>query len=790
MILQRAGGCTGFAKRHAREIRGPRGSPPGIPPDATGEDVGLQFPEMKVVSIGGGPAGLYFALLMKKADSAHDVRVVERNRPDDTFGFGVVFSDATLEHFAEADRETYDAIVESFAHWDDIDIHYQGQVLTSTGHGFSGLARQRLLDILRRRCLELGVRCEFEREVTDPEAWADADLVVGADGVNSVVRARYAEHFRPRIDVRPNKFVWLGTTFPFPAFTFIFKESEHGLWRVHAYRYNATDSTFILETTEATWRRAGLTEATEDDTVAFAEKLFARELSGHRLLKNRSLWRNFPTVRNARWSHGNVVLVGDAAHTAHFSIGSGTKLAIDDAIALAGALAAHADVSAALTAYEAARRPEVESLQRAAQVSLEWFEQTERYHGRLEPIQFAFSLLTRSLRVTHANLKVRDAKLVEAVDRWCAERASVHTEPPPPPMFTPFRLRDLVLSNRVVVSPMCQYSAEDGTPNDWHLVHLGSRAMGGAALVIAEMTDVSREGRISPGCTGMYKPEHVPAWRRIVDFVHGHSRAAIGLQLAHAGRKGSTRRLWEGIDEPLPAGNWPLISASPIPFLPHSQVPRAMSRADMDRVRDDFVRATGMAADAGFDLLELHFAHGYLLASFLSPLTNRRDDEYGGALVDRARYPLEVLRAVRTAWPASRPISVKISATDWAPGGISLEDAVELARLLKAAGCDIVTVSAGQTVPDAAPAYGRLYQTPLSDRIRHEADVPTMTVGAITSHADVNSIIAAGRADLCVLARAHLYDPYWTLHAAWEQGWELPLPNQYVSLKNFTPRLR
>ena len=753
---------------------------------------------MKLVSIGGGPAGLYFALLMKKADPAHDVTVVERNRPDDTFGFGVVFSDATLDHFAEADRETYEAIVASFAHWHDIDIHYQGQVLTSTGHGFSGLSRQRLLDILRRRGVDLGVRFEFEREVTDLSAFADADLILGADGVNSVVRSHHAEHFRPTIDVRPNKFVWLGTTFPFPAFTFIFKESEHGLWRVHAYRYNATDSTFILETTDETWRRAGLGDATEDDTLAFAEKLFARELSGHRLLKNRSLWRSFPTVRNARWSHGNAVLVGDAAHTAHFSIGSGTKIAIDDAIALARALQTHGDIATALTAYEVERRPEIAGLQRAAQVSLEWFEQTERYHGRLEPIQFAFSLLTRSLRVTHTNLKVRDAKFVETVDRWCAEQASIQArdeprsggEPPPPPMFTPFRLRDLVLDNRVVVSPMCQYSAEDGTPNDWHLVHLASRALGGAALVIAEMTDVSREGRISPGCTGMYKPEHVVAWRRIVDFVHAQSRTAIGLQLAHAGRKGSTRRLWEGIDEPLPDGNWPLISASPIPFLPHGQVPRAMTRQDMDGVRDDFVRAARMAEEAGFDLLELHFAHGYLLASFLSPLTNRRTDEYGGSIANRTRYPLEVLGAVRAVWPAGKPMSVKISATDWAPGGFTVGEAVEVARLLKACGCDIVTVSAGQTVADAVPVYGRLYQTPLSDRIRHEAEVPTMTVGAIASYADVNSIIAAGRADLCVLARAHLYDPYWTLHAAWEQGWELPLPNQYVSLRNFTPRLR
>ena len=702
---------------------------------------------------------------MKKADRGHDVTVLERNRSDDTFGFGVVFSDATLERFAHADPETHDAIVGSFAHWDDVDVHYQGQVLTSTGHGFAGMARQRLLDILQRRCAELGVCLCFQTEVADLAGWADADLIVAADGVNSGLRTRDAEHFEPRLDARRNKFVWLGTTCPFPAFTFIFKESEHGLWRVHAYRYDATHSTFILETTEDTWRRAGLDGATEDATLAFAEALFARELDGHRLLRNRSVWRNFPIVRNLRWSHGNVVLVGDAAHTAHFSIGSGTKLAIEDSIALARSLQTHADVGTALTAYEAERRPEVESLQRAAQVSLEWFEDAERYHGRLEPIQFAFSLLTRSLRVTHENLKVRDAKFVESVDRWCAEQATVQTRTAvpasPPPMFTPFRLRDLVLGNRVVVSPMCQYSAEDGTPDDWHLVHLGSRAMGGAALVMAEMTDVSREGRISPGGTGMYKPEHVTAWRRIVEFVHTRTRAAIGIQLAHAGRTGSTRKLWEGIDEPRPDG-----------------------------VRDDFVRAARMADEAGFDLLELHFAHGYLLASFLSPLTNRRRDEYGGDLAARARYPLEVFEAVRAAWPPAKPMSVRISATDWAPGGFTPDDAVALARLLKARGCDVIDVSAGQTVADAEPVYGRLYQTPFSDRVRQEAQIPTMTVGAVTTYADVNSIVAAGRADLCVLARAHLYDPYWTLHAAWEQGVELPLPNQYISLRNFTPRMR
>ena len=751
---------------------------------------------MKIVSVGAGPAGLYFALLMKKADPAHDVLVVERNRPDDTFGFGVVFSDATLDAFAEADHETHAEITRNFAHWDDIAIHYRGETLTSTGHGFSGLSRQLLLDILQRRCVELGVTLRFGTEVSDLGAWADADLVLAADGVNSVIRSRYAEHFRPQVDWRGNQFVWLGTTFPYPAFTFVFKESAHGLWRVHAYRYNAGMSTFILETTEAAWRRAGLDQADEDRTIAFAERLFAEELRGHRLLKNRSLWRNFPTVRNGAWHHRNIVLIGDAAHTAHFSIGSGTKLAMEDAIALCRALERHAEVEKALVAYEEERRPEVERLQRAAQVSLEWFEQTERYHGRLEPIQFVMSLLTRSLRVTHGNLKVRDPRLVATVDRWFAGRAeaqsrvAVAASPAPPPMFTPFRLRDMLLSNRIVVSPMCQYSAEDGTPNDWHLVNLGSRAVGGAALVVAEMTDVSREGRITPGCTGMYKPEHVTAWTRIVDFVHAHSTAKIALQLAHAGRKGSTRRLWEGIDEPLPEGNWPLLSASAIPYHPYSQVPKAMDRADMERVRDHFVRAARMAEDAGFDMLELHFAHGYLLASFVSPLTNTRADDYGGSLAGRMRYPLEVFDAVRAVWPAPKPVSVKISATDWAEGGLSAEDAVGVARLLREHGCDIVTVSTGQTVPDAKPVYGRLYQTPFSDRIRYEAGIPTMTVGNIGSYDDVNSILAAGRADLCVLARGHLYDPYWTRHAAYEQGYDLPWPNQYVSVTSFTPRLR
>jgi anthraniloyl-CoA monooxygenase len=749
---------------------------------------------LRIVCIGGGPAGLYFAILMKKADPRHDVVVLERNRRGDTFGFGVVFSDATFAGFEDADPETTAEIERHFAHWDDIDIHYRGDVVTSTGHGFCGCSRTMLLEILTNRALALGVRIEFEREVGDPAAFADADLVLAADGVNSGIRQRYAQEFGPSIDLRPNRFVWLGTTKPFPAFTFYFKQNEHGLWRVHAYQYERGNSTFIVEAAEATWRRACMDKASEHETVAYCERLFAAELDGHRLLENRSIWRAFPTIRNKRWSHGNVVLMGDAVHTAHFSIGSGTKLAMEDAIALARTLARVPRVADALEAYEAERRPAVDAVQRAAQVSMEWFEETERYFGRLAPTQFAFSMLTRSLRITHSNLKLRDPEFVRRVDEWFARDAAAQShekiavDPPPPPMFTPFRLRETVLANRVVVSPMCQYSAEDGMPNDWHLVHLGSRALGGAGLVISEMTDVSRDGRISPGCTGMYRREHVEGWRRVVEFVHANSFAKIGMQLAHAGRKGSTRLAWDGIDRPLASGNWPLIAASPLPYLPLSQTPRAMTRADMDQVRDDFVRAARWADEAGFDLVEIHMAHGYLLASFLSPLTNRRDDAYGGAVANRLRYPLEILRAVRAAWPARKPISVRISATDWKPGGTSPQDAVEIARALRQAGADIIDVSAGQTVSDDAPVYGRLFQTPFADRIRHEAEVPTMTVGNISSYADVNSILAAGRADLCVLARGHLYDPYWTRHAAFEQGVELPWPKQYLSARSFTPR--
>ena len=747
---------------------------------------------MKVAIVGGGPAGLYLAILLKKADPSHDVIVHERNRPDDTYGFGVVFSDATLESLAAADPETFVAIERAFFHWDDIDIHYKGEVLSSTGHGFSGLERRALLEILADRCQALGAELRFESEIDDSESLADADLVVGADGVNSTVRERWRQAFEPTIDWRPNKFVWLGTTHPFPAFKFYFKYDANGLWRVHAYRYSESLSTFIVETTDETLARSGLEDRPEKDTLAFCEELFAEELDGHRLIANRSVWRSFPTLTCGAWSHGNVVLIGDAAHTAHFSVGSGTKLAMEDSIALAAALRAHASVPAALAAYEAERRPLVASLQRAAKASLVWFEGTERYM-ETEPIQFAFNLLTRSLRITHEDMKTRDPAFTARVDRWFAERAAeqsaveVPLDPPPPPLFTPYRIRELLLHNRVVVSAMCQYSAEDGTPNDWHFVHLGSRAVGGAGLVMAEMTDVSPEGRISPGCTGMYDPEHVAAWRRIVDFVHRHSIAAIGIQISHAGRKASTRLAWEGSDEPLPDGNWEIMAPSPIPWFPHSQVPRQMTREDMDQVVADHARAARMADESGFDLLEIHMAHGYLLASFLSPATNRRDDAYGGPLENRMRFPLEVFDAVRAEW-TTKPLSVRISAVDWVPEGQRIEDSIEFARILKERGVDIVDVSAGQTVPHARPEYGRQFQTPFSDRIRHEVGVPTMAVGNISSYMDVNTILAAGRADLCALARAHLWDPYWTRNAAWRLGWDLRWPDPYSTLNRYTPR--
>jgi len=745
---------------------------------------------VRIHCIGGGPAGLYLAILLKKQDAGHEIRVIERNAPNDTFGWGVVFSDETLGNFLEADEPTAREITRAFVHWTDIDVHYRDQVARSTGHGFSGMSRKRLLNILQARAAELGVEVEYKREVDSLDEWKSADLVVAADGINSIIRRTHEDWFGPSIDGRKCRYMWLGTDRPLDAFTFVFRESPHGLFQVHAYPFEAGTGTFIVECHEDVWRRAGLDRATEAESLAFCSELFAPELEGHRLLSNASKWIQFSTVKNARWHHDNVVLLGDAAHTAHFSIGSGTKLAMEDAIELARALEVERDVPSALATYEAVRRPMVERIQRAAQRSLEWFEDSARY-TKQEPDQFLFGLMTRSLRITHENLRLRDPALVERVDRWLMAQASVKADEVVPPMFLPLEVRAMHLENRVVVSPMCMYSAEDGTPNDWHLVHLGARALGGAGLVIAEMTDVSADARISPGCAGMYDEKHVPAWKRIVDFVHANSAAKIGLQLGHAGRKGATKRLWEGDGEPLEASAWPLLAPSPLPWKRGSQTPRAMTRDDMDRVTADYVRAAKMAERAGFDMLELHCAHGYLLSSFLTPLVNHRTDAYGGSLENRMRYPLEVFDAVRAAWPAGKPMSVRLSATDWVDeGGLTDDDTVVIARVLAEHGADLIDLSSGQTTPDAKPQFGRLWQTRFSDRVRNEVGVRTMAVGAISSWDDANSVIAAGRADLCVLARAHLADPHFTLHAAAAQGYEgVRWPPQYL-LARPPPRAR
>ena len=743
---------------------------------------------MRVTCIGGGPAGLYFGILIKRRFPAWKVSVLERNRPLDTFGWGVVFSDATLENLRVADEPTHAEITQAFAHWDDIEIHFDGHTIVSGGHGFCGISRKHLLAILQARAAELGVELNFQYEVDDVAAERSrCDLLVGADGINSRVRNTYAAMFQPELDRRKCRFVWLGTTLPLDAFTFLFERTEHGWFTVHAYRFDEELSTFIVECREETWLAHGLDNAETDQTIAFCEKLFAPYLNGHRLMANSAHlrgrdWLNFTRVGNERWVYENVVLLGDAAHTAHFSVGSGTKLAMEDAIGLADALSSSVTLSEALTEYEGSRKIEVIKLQNAARNSTEWFENVGRY-ASLPPEQFAYSLLTRSQRIGHENLRLRDTTYVEGVEEWFAGR-------PVPPMFTPFRLRDLKLANRIVVSPMDMYSAVDGTPNDFHLVHLGTRALGGAGLIFTEMTCVTREGRISPGCTGMYLPEHVDAWKRIVGFVHGSSRTKICLQLGHSGPKGSTKLMWEGMDQPLDAENWPVVGPSAIPYAPINQVPSELSKPEMDAILAAFVRAAEMGLAAGFDMLELHCAHGYLLSSFITPLRNHRRDAYGGSLENRLRYPLEVFRAMRTVWPAERPMSVRISATDWVDGGISGDDAVEIARAFKAEGADLIDVSTGQTSPDAKPVFGRMFQTPYADKIRNEVGIATMAVGNITESDQVNAILAGGRADLVALGRPHLADPFWTLHAAAQLGYrEAAWPVQYLAGKDQLERL-
>ena len=752
---------------------------------------------MNIVCLGGGPAGLYFALLMKLQDSAHVITVVERNRPFDTFGWGVVLSDQTLSNLRAADPVSAQLIGDAFNHWADVEMFFKGRSVRSGGHGFCGIGRKKLLNILQERCIALGVELVFEADVQDDQAAArqyNADLMIACDGLNSRVRTRYAGTYKPDVEMRDCRFVWLGTKKSFDAFTFAFEQTEYGWFAAHAYKFDADTSTFIVETPHAVWKAYGLDAMSQEDGIAFCERLFAKYLDGNPLMNNAThvrgsaIWIQFPRVVCERWVHLEaiagksvpIVLMGDAAHTAHFSIGSGTKLALEDAIELARCFTKTIEMTEALQAYEALRSVEVLKIQNAARNSTEWFENVDRY-SRMEAEQFFYSMMTRSQRISHENLRVRDAGWLAGYEQWLAKPTGGKYSLAP--MFLPLKIRTIELKNRVVVSPMATYSAIDGLVQDFHLVHLGARALGGAALVFVEMTSPCPEGRITPACPGLYNDAQMQAFKRIVDFAHAYGCGAkMGLQLGHSGPKGSTQVGWEQADEPLATGNWPLIAASAVTFGPTNQMPSAMTRLEMDRVTAEFVRSTRYAITAGFDWLELHCAHGYLLSSFITPLTNVRTDEYGGSLENRCRYPLEVFSAIRAVWPAHLPMSVRISAHDWTPGGNTDDDAVAIARIFKAAGCDVIDVSSGQTTRAAKPVYGRMYQTPFADRIRNEVGIQTMAVGAISESDQVNSIIAAGRADLCAVARPHLADPAWTLHeAAKMQSHHVTWPKPYES---------
>lgn len=738
---------------------------------------------MRIAVVGGGPGGLYFSALAKQLGPDNDITVWERNAADDTFGFGVVFSDETLGGIEHADIAIYRRMEQEFARWDDIDVHFRGETITSGGHGFAAMSRKRLLQILQERCAGLGVSVHFRAEAPNVKTLAAThDLVVASDGINSTVRSTYSSSFEPRLSHGACKYMWLGTGKVFDAFKFYIRETPHGVMQAHGYPFDATGSTFIVEMKEDVWRAARFDSfaardfapgESDEKSIDVVKEMFADILDGHEVMANNSKWMKFATVHNEHWRHDNVVLLGDAAHTAHFSIGSGTKLAMEDALSLAACLHENDAVDVALNEYETKRKAVVLSTQRAARASLEWFENLAQYVDQ-DPQQFAFNIMPRSRRVTYENLQLRDPEFVARVDDWFTAQHRSHQHDTPP-MFQPFRLGELELANRVVVSPMDMYSAESGMPNNFHLVHLGGKALGGAGLVMTEMVCVSEAGRITPGCAGMWTDEQARAWRQITDFVHADTPAKIGVQLGHSGRKGSTKLMWDGIDQPLDEGNWEIVAPSPLPYQPGvNQVPRELTEADLAVIKQEFVDAARRSDEAGFDLLELHCAHGYLLSSFISPVTNRRTDQYGGDLAGRLRYPPDVFRAVREVWPAYKPMTGRISATDWVDGGITGDDAVFIAEAFKEAGAAAIDVSSGQVTPAEAPAFGRSYQTPFADKIRNTVDIPTIAVGVISSHDDVNSIVLAGRADLCALGRVLLYDANWTLHAAAEQEYTGP----------------
>ena len=739
---------------------------------------------MKVTIIGGGPGGLYFAILAKKRWPEWEIDVYERNRPDDTFGFGVVFSDQTLGFLDEYDKPSYESIRRSFAYWDDVDIHYQNHVMRCAGNGFCGCSRLTLLQLLQQRAEALGVRIEFECEITDESRFDDSDLIVAADGIASLIRDKYQDAFGTHIELRRNYFCWLGSTRELDAFKYFFRQTEHGIIVMHAYQYERGMSTWVCEMQPATFAGFGFGDMPEADYVRALQEIFAAELDDHPLIANRSLWRQFPEVKNDTWVKDNIVLIGDSQHTAHYSIGSGTKLAMESSIALFNAIKTHKELDAALAAFDHERRTDVEITQHAADVSLAWFETMDE-HWDVEPEKFAFQVMSRSKQITYENLRIRDASFVAKVEKAFikAQRAAGHTVPDDiAPMFAPFRLRDMELVNRVVVSPMAQYSAVDGMPTDWHFVHYGSRGIGGAGLIHTEMSCPSADARITPSCAGIWSDEQAASWRRITDFVHARSPAKMCMQIGHAGRKGSTRVASEGMDLPLAEGNWPIYSASSLPYRAESAAPIALDRQKMSEITAQFADAARRADAAGFDMIELHAAHGYLLASFISPLTNQRSDEYGGTIDARMRYPVEVFAAMRAVLPRTKPMSIRLSASDWAPGGIDEDDLIRACGLLKEAGVDVINVSTGQTVSDERPVYGRMFQVSFADKVKHRVNIPVIVAGNITNADQVNTIVLSGRADLVALARPHLNNPNFTQDAAARYGFqEQAWPEPYQS---------